>query len=128
MRFKVDENLPVEVAELLRGAGHDAATVADQGVGGALDPDLATLIRGESRALFSSLSCRRLSPCAGWHTLRLAVSGWTCPLTILAERLGAVRGSVTDIFLPRWFADRMFSICGTTYAVALLLVLFPVFS
>jgi predicted nuclease of predicted toxin-antitoxin system len=53
VRFKVDENLPVEVAELLRGAGHDAATVAEQGVGGALDPDLATLVRGESRALLT---------------------------------------------------------------------------
>lgn len=53
MRFKVDESLPVEVAELLRGARHDAATVADQGVGGALDPDLATLVRGESRALLT---------------------------------------------------------------------------
>jgi hypothetical protein len=57
----------------------------------------------------------------------LAASGWTCPLTVLAERLGAARGSVTDIFLPKWFADRIFPICGTTYAVALVLVLFRVF-
>jgi hypothetical protein len=57
----------------------------------------------------------------------LAASGWTCPLTILAERLGAVRGSVTDIFLPTWFADRIFPICGTTFGVALLLILFRVF-
>jgi hypothetical protein len=53
----------------------------------------------------------------------LAASGWTCPLTILAERLGAVRGSVADIFLPKWLADRIFPICGTTYAIALLLIL-----
>ena len=57
----------------------------------------------------------------------LAASGWTCPLTILTERLGAERGSVTDIFLPRWFADRIFPICGTTYAVALVLILLRVF-
>ncbi len=56
----------------------------------------------------------------------LAASGWTCPLTILAERLGAVRGSVTDIFLPKWFADRIFPICGTAYGVALLLIVFRV--
>jgi hypothetical protein len=56
----------------------------------------------------------------------LAVSGWTCPLTILTERLGAARGSVTDIFLPKWFADRIFPICGTTYGVALVLVLLRV--
>jgi len=56
----------------------------------------------------------------------LAAAGWTCPLTILAERLGAVRGSVTDIFLPKWFADRIFPICGTTFGVALLAILFRV--
>ena len=47
---------------------------------------------------------------------------WTCPLTLLAERLGARRGSVTDIFLPKWFADRIFPICGTTYVIALVLI------
>ena len=29
------------------------------------------------------------------------------PLTRLAERLGAERGSVTDIYLPRWFARNL---------------------
>jgi hypothetical protein len=53
----------------------------------------------------------------------LVVSGWTCPLTILAERQGAVRGSVTDIFLPKWFADRIFPICGTAYGVGVALIL-----
>lgn len=52
----------------------------------------------------------------------LAAFGWTCPLTILTERLGAARGSVSDIFLPKWFADRIFPICGTTYVVAVLLI------
>jgi hypothetical protein len=56
----------------------------------------------------------------------LAVSGWTCPLTILTERLGAKRGSVTDIFLPKWFADRIFPICGTTFGVALVIILLRV--
>jgi hypothetical protein len=56
------------------------------------------------------------------ETVILAVSGWTCPLTILAERLGAPRGSVADIFLPSWLADRIFPICGTLYGVALALI------
>lgn len=30
MKFKTDENLPVEVADDLRQTGHDALTVADQ--------------------------------------------------------------------------------------------------
>lgn len=53
----------------------------------------------------------------------LIVSGWTCPLTLLAERQGAVRGSVADIFLPTWFADRIFRICGTAYGIAVVLIL-----
>lgn len=56
----------------------------------------------------------------------LVACGWTCPLTILAERQGAARGSVTDIFLPKWLADRIFPICGTGYAVALALILWRV--
>lgn len=52
----------------------------------------------------------------------LIASGWTCPLTLLAERNGAVRGSVADIFLPKWFADRIFPICGTAYGIALVLI------
>jgi hypothetical protein len=56
----------------------------------------------------------------------LVASGWTCPLTILAERQGALQGSVADIFLPKWFADRIFPICGTTYAVALVLIVWRV--
>ncbi len=39
MRFKVDENLPVEVAELLRDHQYDAMTVVEQrlaGLAGAL--------------------------------------------------------------------------------------------
>jgi len=52
----------------------------------------------------------------------LLVSGWICPLTLLAERQGAQRGSVADIFLPKWFADRIFPVCGTLYVVALILI------
>lgn len=58
----------------------------------------------------------------------LALSGWTCPLTLLAERQGAARGSVADIFLPGWLADRIFPICGTAYGVALALIAWRVLS
>ena len=34
-------------------------------------------------------------------------NGFRCPLTQVAERLGAERGSVTDIYLPRWFAHNL---------------------
>jgi hypothetical protein len=35
------------------------------------------------------------------------VNRFHCPLRALAEDLGAESGQVTDIFLPRWFADRI---------------------
>jgi hypothetical protein len=38
------------------------------------------------------------------ESLIFAGNGFRCPLTQVAERLGAERGSVTDIYLPRWFA------------------------
>jgi hypothetical protein len=54
--------------------------------------------------------------------LVLAASGGKCPLTAVAERLGASDGSVADIFLPRWFADRIFPICGTLYLIGCVIV------
>jgi hypothetical protein len=30
MQFKIDENMPIEIAELLNDAGHDAKTVNNQ--------------------------------------------------------------------------------------------------
>lgn len=53
----------------------------------------------------------------------LARNGWRCPLRLYAERVGAVSGQVTDIFLPRWFADRIFPICTTILAFSCLLLL-----
>lgn len=52
----------------------------------------------------------------------LALSGWVCPLTLLAERQGAERGSVADIFLPKMLADRIFPVCGTLFGIALALL------
>jgi hypothetical protein len=39
--------------------------------------------------------------------LVFAGNGFRCPLTGLAEAAGAERGSVTDIYLPRWFARNL---------------------
>jgi hypothetical protein len=56
----------------------------------------------------------------------LVAFGGTCPLTLLAERRGAKQGAVADIFLPKWIADRIFPICGTTFGVAVLVILIRV--
>ena len=41
------------------------------------------------------------------EALVFAGNGFRCPLTDLAERYGAHSGSVTDIYLPKWFAHNM---------------------
>jgi hypothetical protein len=41
------------------------------------------------------------------ESLVFAANGFRCPLTEVAERVGAARGSVTDIYLPRWFARNL---------------------
>lgn len=53
MRVKVDENLPIEVAELLRAAGHDAVTVYEQAMSGASDMSIADVCRREDRAVIT---------------------------------------------------------------------------
>ena len=53
MKFKIDENLPVEVAELLRQAGYDAVTVVEQHLGGSPDPNVARVCQQENRALIT---------------------------------------------------------------------------
>ncbi|HJS74303.1 MAG TPA: DUF5615 family PIN-like protein [Vicinamibacteria bacterium] len=50
MKFKVDEHLPIELADLLKQAGHDAVTVHDERLGGAKDDELAPVCQREGRA------------------------------------------------------------------------------
>jgi predicted nuclease of predicted toxin-antitoxin system len=53
MKFKTDENLPAEVAEAMRAAGHDAVSVLEQDLGGWADPSVAEICRSEGRVLVS---------------------------------------------------------------------------
>ncbi len=51
MQFKIDENLPIEIAELLTNAGHNAKTVNEQQLQGAKDPVLIDVCKSENRVL-----------------------------------------------------------------------------
>lgn len=51
LRFKVDENLPLEVAEHLRDGGYDAASVQEEALQGAMDDDLIDICLKEQRIL-----------------------------------------------------------------------------
>lgn len=59
---------------------------------------------------FQGRSDRRAAIAAGVvaaETLVFAANGFRCPLTDVAELLGAEQASVTDIYLPRWFAHNL---------------------
>ena len=53
MKFKIDENLPIEGAELLRAAGFEADTVDQERLSGSLDSVLLEFCRTEMRILLS---------------------------------------------------------------------------
>ncbi|NIM99396.1 MAG: hypothetical protein GTO24_15400 [candidate division Zixibacteria bacterium] len=53
MKFKVDENLPVEISELLRQAGHDATTILEQDLSGVSDSDIAAFCQRERRVFLT---------------------------------------------------------------------------
>jgi len=78
LKFKIDENLPVETATLLADAGHDAVTVLDQQMGGEGDPIVAAACRSEGRVIvtlnldFADIRRYRPADYAGLVVLRLA--------------------------------------------------------
>lgn len=53
MRFKIDENLPAEVAELLILAGHEAITVPAQHLTGSADSEISRVCIIEGFALIT---------------------------------------------------------------------------
>jgi predicted nuclease of predicted toxin-antitoxin system len=53
MKFKIDENLPVEIVNLLEDNGHNAVTVLEQNVGGKPDSHIGEVCQKEKRALIT---------------------------------------------------------------------------
>lgn len=51
MKFKIDENLPVEFADLLQESGYDAMTVNQQQLSGEKDPVILDICQQEGRVL-----------------------------------------------------------------------------
>jgi predicted nuclease of predicted toxin-antitoxin system len=75
-RFKIDENLPIEVAEIIKAAGRDAMTIFDQDMVGDLDPKVVSVCKAEDRALitldldFSDIRTYPPADCPGIIILR----------------------------------------------------------
>jgi predicted nuclease of predicted toxin-antitoxin system len=53
MRFKLDENLPQDLADVLKAGGHDVHTVGAEGLAGAKDASILTACRNEGRAIIT---------------------------------------------------------------------------
>jgi predicted nuclease of predicted toxin-antitoxin system len=53
MKFKTDENMPLEIVEILREADYDASSVSEQKLDGEPDPVIARICREEKRILLT---------------------------------------------------------------------------
>jgi predicted nuclease of predicted toxin-antitoxin system len=53
VKFKIDENLPAEIADDLKAAGHDADTVADQALAGADDRLILSRVQSDGRVFLT---------------------------------------------------------------------------
>lgn len=53
IQFKIDENLPVEISDLLISAGYDAKTVNDQRLQGSTDSTIINICKSENRVLIT---------------------------------------------------------------------------
>jgi predicted nuclease of predicted toxin-antitoxin system len=51
MRVKLDENMPAAMTEVFRQTGHDASSVAEEGLGGTADPRILQAAAAEDRVL-----------------------------------------------------------------------------
>jgi len=54
VKLKIDENTPLEAADILRDAGHDALTLGQQGMLGSRDETIAERVQSEGRVLVTT--------------------------------------------------------------------------
>ncbi len=93
MKLKVDENLPEEVAALLRADGHDVETVLQEGLGGAKDPRVLAACQRETRSLvtldtdFANIVAYPPSGSAGLVVLRPSRQSKPAVLRVVASIL-----------------------------------------
>src|SRR3989304_6379146 len=92
MQFKIDENLPIEIAELLNDAGHDAKTVNNQQLQGAKDHLLVNVCKSEHRALitldtdFSDIRAYAPEEFSGIIVLRVRTQAKSHIITVLCRK------------------------------------------
>ena len=102
MRFKVDENLPQEVTQLLCENGHDAFSVFDQTLSGEKDPTVFEVCQDERRVLvtldldFANIQAYPPAATAGIVVLRLVRQDKSRVLQVIQKLIPAlVEGAVS---------------------------------
>jgi len=109
MNFKVDENLPLEVAEMLGQAGHDALTVHDQNLVGSSDQKLSSICQMEKRAVvtldtdFADIRAYPPGQYAGLVVLRLRQQDKAYVLPVIARFIKAL--STEELEGRLWIVD-----------------------
>lgn len=99
MRFKLDENLSPTIVGLLTEAGHDAATVAEQGLAGSVDSDIASVCLDEGRILltldldFSDVRAYPPHLYPGLIVLRLSSQSPRRQMDVVSRMLPSLSGS-----------------------------------
>ena len=103
MRFKLDENLPVEAAAALRSAGQDAATAGEERLGGAANAVLLGHCRDEGRVLvtldvdFANIRRHPPSENTGLVVLRLRRQDKASVLAALSRLLTDLPGTLVGL-------------------------------
>ena len=96
MKFKIDENLPADIAVDLRASGHDADTVSDQGLVGSPDVVILAKVQSEGRTLLTmdkGIANVRVYPpdqYAGIILFRLRSTGRNATLAFVRQHLPIV--------------------------------------
>ena len=109
MRFKVDENLPAEVAKILIKSGHDALTVFDENLVGSDDDRIYEACQEEGRSLITLdldfADTRRYPPneSAGIAVIRTRLQEKDYLIAIVERMLPALANEELDKHL--WIVD-----------------------
>jgi hypothetical protein len=96
VKFKLDENLPIDLVTDLRALGHDAGTVVDEGLGGAADPAVVDAAFTADRILLTldkgiaNLQRYPIHQHAGVVLFRPDTSGRGAVIAFVRERLPTV--------------------------------------
>ncbi|HOF86710.1 MAG TPA: DUF5615 family PIN-like protein [Armatimonadota bacterium] len=110
MKLKLDQNVPVEVADILQDAGFDAITVYQQQLSGIEDDGLITIVNSEERALLTldlDFSDIRTYPPAKYHgiiVLRPANQTKSAVLSLIGRLIDILRSERVEQRL--WIVER----------------------